>query len=104
MSRFSSYIKKLFEAGISYPKGWSQESARKWVESFQKSHNIPKSGEGFFDACVLHMTDEMGEGAKGFCASMKDEWANTTYWRGKGKEPKEAKKLAKKHPLSQSKD
>ncbi len=99
MSRFSNYIKKLFEAGFSnFPSGWDSDSVKSWVKTFQKHHDIPKSGEGFFDACVLHMTDKFGEdGAKRFCASAKDEYFGSTYWRGKEKTPEQVKKDVKKH-------
>ena len=37
------------------------------------------------------------ENPEGFCASVKDEAHDSTYWRGKGKSPQEVGKDVKKH-------
>jgi len=49
------------------------------------------------------MDKHFGEGAKGFCASVKSEAWNSTYWRGKNKTKKEIKKDVKKYPLKKKK-
>jgi hypothetical protein len=45
------------------------------------------------------MEKHFGEGAKGFCASVKSEAWNSSYWRGKEKSKEEIIKDTKKHPL-----
>ena len=40
--------------------------------------------KGFFKKCVEKMKDKM-ENPEGFCASVKDEAWDSTYWRGKKK-------------------
>lgn len=52
--------------------------------------------KGFFDKCVKKMQGKM-ENPEGFCASVKDEAHDSTYWRGKGKTPQQAGKDVKKH-------
>lgn len=52
--------------------------------------------KGFFDKCVEKMKDKM-ENPEGFCASVKDEAYDSTYWRGKDKSPQEIGKDVKKH-------
>lgn len=97
--RLLQYIK---EAGFSkFPEGWTSDSVKSWVKTFMKNHKIPASGEGFFDACVISMSDKMGEeGAKRFCSSAKDEFHGTAFWRGKGgKSKKELSTAKKEHPL-----
>lgn len=94
--RFKEYIQ---EAGFKkYPKGWDEESVKKFAKTLVKEFGI-KGGDkkGFFDACVTKMTGEM-DNPEGFCASVADEVTGTTFWRGKGKTEKEVKKLAKEHP------
>lgn len=62
--------------------GWTEKSAKKFGETI--GHDPSK--KGFFDKCYSRMTDKFGEdGAKRFCASVKDTATGTTYWRGKGK-------------------
>jgi hypothetical protein len=65
----------------------------RWVKTFSKNHDIDPDKSGFFDTCVLHMKDEMGEdGAKGYCARALDTYKGSTHWRGQGKTEKEASK------------
>jgi hypothetical protein len=74
------------EAGFKkYPKGWTQKSVVKFAKTLGKETGLGPRDTGFFNACVERMSKHFGEGAKGFCASLKDESWNTTAWRGKGK-------------------
>jgi hypothetical protein len=43
------------------------------------------------------MRKHFGDGAEGFCASVKDEAYASTYWRGKGKTKKEKEAAIKTH-------
>ena len=86
--KFRDYIN---EAPVS-TKGWTKDSVAKFGKTIGKSPDE----HGFFDACVSRMSDEMGEGAKGFCASLKDTYYGSPNWRGKGKEKKDIKKDTKK--------
>lgn len=97
--KFGKWIKKINEAGFKgMPKGWTEESLKKWMKTFKKNHGKGPKDEGFFDICVSEMSDKMGEdGAKGFCAALKDEKFGSTYWRGKDKSKKEVKKDTEKH-------
>lgn len=90
--------KYLQEAGFeSKPKGWTDKSIKKAGKSLAKTvgSSSPKS-KGFFDKCVARMTKHMGDGAKGYCASLKDETYGSTFWRGKNKTKKQATKMTKK--------
>ena len=66
-----------------FPEGWTKKSVRKFVKSLTgKSKSDP---EGMFTECYNRMKDEEGfdeEGAKKFCASLKDEIMGDPYWRG----------------------
>jgi hypothetical protein len=62
----------------------------RWIKTFSANHNVDPDKKGWFDVCVEHMEDEMGEeGARAYCARAKDTWKGSTYWRGKGKSEKE---------------
>lgn len=83
----------LNEAGFkNFPPGWTNKSVKKWYESFKEKHGE----EDFFDKCVLHMKDELGDGedaAKRFCAAVKDEYYKSTYWRSGAGKPKSEKEI-----------
>ena len=69
------------------PKGWTRKSLTKFARSL--TGKTKSSPEGFFTKCVERIKDEEGfdeEGAKKFCASLKDEYTQTTKWRGKDKD------------------
>lgn len=68
-----------------YPKGWTQKSVVKFARTLGKETGLGPRDKGFFDACVAKMSKHFGEGAKGFCAAVKDSSWDTTMWRGKGK-------------------
>jgi len=87
--KFKEY---LIEMGFKkYPNGWSRTYVRKFVETLSKSINKKPDEKGWFDACVLKMEDQMGDGAKGFCASIKDEYFGQTFWRSGNKKIKPGK-------------
>lgn len=95
------FKKYLNEAGFKdLPKGWDEESVKKWGKTFKKNHGVAPDEKGFFDKCVNAMKDEDGwdeDKAKRFCAAIKSETMGSTYWRGKGKSKKEVEKDVKKH-------
>jgi len=87
--RFKQYItEKGFDK---YPEGWNRDSVIKFAKTLTKETGKGPTDKGFFDACVLKMEKHFGDGAKGFCASVKDEAWDSTLWRGKGKTKKETK-------------
>ena len=64
------------------PPGWDKESLMKFARSL--TGKTKDDTEGFFTECVDRIKDEEGfdeEGAKKFCASLKDEYLDTTDWR-----------------------
>lgn len=70
-----------------------------WAKTFGENHGVAPTEKGFFDVCVKHMTESMGEeGAKGYCARAIDATKGSTYWRGKGKDEGEAEKDVEEHP------
>ena len=86
--------KKLAEAGFeTKPKGWTDKSVKKYGRSLVKGGGREK---GFFKKCVEKMKDKM-ENPEGFCASVKDEAWDSTYWRGKKKSEYETQKKTKAH-------
>lgn len=89
----------LDEAGFKgLPKGWTEKSLKKWMSTFKKNHGKGPKDKGFFDLCVSEMSDKFGtDGAKKFCAAVKDEAWGSTHWRGKDKSKKKVKKDTKKH-------
>ena len=96
MKLWKQYLK---EAGFeSKPKGWTEKSVKKSGKTLAKTlgFNSPKD-KGFFDKCVERMSKHMGNGAKGYCASLKSEYVDSTYWRGKNKTKKQANIDIKKH-------
>lgn len=77
--KFKQY---LTEIGFkNYPAGWNRSSVRKFVKTLSDTIGKKPDEHGWFDACVLKMEKEMGDGAKGFCASIKDEYFGQTKWR-----------------------
>ena len=89
--RFKNYLKEKvgFEK---YPEGWNRDSVIKFAKTLTKDTGKGPTDHGFFDACVLKMKKHLGDGAEGFCASVKDEAYKSTYWRGKDKTKKEMPK------------
>lgn len=76
------------------PKGWTRQSLISFAKSLTGKEGIQK---GFFEKCVKKMKGKVGN-PEAFCAAAKDELTKSTYWRGKGKSLKQAKKDVKAHP------
>lgn len=79
-------LRRLFEDDIGFenlPPGWDRESLTSFARSLtDRTQDDP---EGFFTKCYERMQDEEGfdeDSAKRFCASLKDEYLQTTQWRG----------------------
>lgn len=86
----------VHEAGFEEkPKGWTDQSIKKYSKTFSKKMKGGVKSTGFFDKCVKKMQGKM-ENPEGFCASLKDETFKSTGWRGKGKSAKEVEKDTKK--------
>ncbi len=87
---------RVVEAGFSkYPKGWTQDSVKKFANSLSKDMKGGPKSKGFFDKCVEKMKDKVGD-AEGLCASIKDEVYGSTMWRGKDKPEAEVRSDTKK--------
>lgn len=94
MDKLESYLSYIQEAGFAkYPKGWDKQSVVKFAKSLVKGGAAKKD---FFDKCVGKMKGHMKD-PEGFCASIKDVVYASTFWRGKGKTPKEAEKAIRTH-------
>jgi hypothetical protein len=64
----------------------------RWAKTFSENHGLYPDEKGFFDVCVTHMSDSLGEeNAKGYCARVKDVWSGSTHWRGKDKSKEDVK-------------
>lgn len=103
MKILKDYLMFLQETGFSSkhrPHGWTLKSVKKTGKTISKEigKKSPKE-KGFFEKCVAKMKSKV-KSPEGYCASLKDRFENSTYWRGKGKTKKEVKKDIKKHPLS----
>lgn len=75
---------KLNEIGFdNLPDGWDEDSLQSFARSL--TGKTKDDTEGFFTKCYERMKDEEGfdeDGAKRFCAALKDEYLGTTDWRG----------------------
>lgn len=90
--------KQVSEAGFeSKPKGWTDKSVQKAGKTLARhvGKKTP-SDKGFFDKCVAKIGNKM-KNPEGYCASLKDEASGSTFWRGKDKGKKEAKKDIARH-------
>jgi len=101
MKIINKYLKQLYETGLGLkdrPKGWTLKSVKKAGKTIAKNVGLesPKEKE-FFDKCVNRMRKSMGDKAEGYCASLKDRFMKSTFWRGKGKTKKEVEKDIEKH-------
>jgi desulfoferrodoxin-like iron-binding protein len=86
---------RVVEAGFSkYPKGWTQDTVKKFAKSLSQDMKGGPKSKGFFDKCVEKMKDKVGD-AEGLCASIKDEVYGSTMWRGKDKPEAEVRKDTK---------
>jgi len=88
----------IIEAGFeNKPDGWTDKSVKKAGRTLAKRVGMksPKD-KNFFDKCVSKMSKHM-DNPEGYCASLKDEAYGSTFWRGKDKTKKQAKKDVAKH-------
>lgn len=95
-----SVMGSVVEAGFTkYPKGWSQDSVKKFANTLSDEMKGGPKSKGFFDKCVEKMKGKV-ENPEGFCAGIKDEVYGgdeaSTYWRGKGKTQQKAGETVKK--------
>ena len=77
------------------PRGWKQSSLKKFSKSLTGKRATQK---GFFDKCVQRMRGKVSN-PEAFCASAKDEAHGSTFWRGKGKTERQAKRTASMHKM-----
>lgn len=89
-----NYLKVMQqEAGFKkYPKGWDQNS----VKRFAKTIGGDPKEKKWFEKCVKSMEGKISS-PEGFCASVRDEAVNSTFWRGEGKTKKEMEKDVRTH-------
>lgn len=86
---------RVVEAGFSkYPKGWTQDSVKKFANSLAQDMKGGPKSKGFFDKCVKKMSGKIDD-PEGFCAGVKDEVYGSTQWRGKDKSAAEVRKDTK---------
>ena len=97
MKNLDKHIQRITEAGFSnYPKGWNQDSVKKFGRSLSKEMEGGVKSKGFFDKCVKKMEGRVAN-PEGFCASIKDEVYGSTMWRGKDKPEAEVRKDVKQN-------
>lgn len=95
MIAMAQYSPKM-EAGFQkYPKGWDQDSVKKFGKTLSKRMKGGVKTKGFFDKCVKKMRGKV-DNPEGFCAGVKDETYGSTGWRGKDKSPGEVRADVKK--------
>jgi len=89
---------ELLEAGFeSKPKGWTDKSIKKAGKTLARHVGLKSPvDKGFFDKCVAKIGNKM-KNPEGYCAALKDEASGSTFWRGKDKSKKEAKKDIARH-------
>jgi len=94
----NEYLNYLSEAGFeTKPKGWTEKSVKKSATTLAKGMGLQSARDkGFFDKCVEKMKKHMGN-PEGYCASLKDEAYDSTYWRGKDKTKKQTIKMTRMH-------
>jgi hypothetical protein len=94
----NEYLNYLNEAGFeTKPKGWTEKSVKKSATTLAKGMGLQSARDkGFFEKCVKKMKKHMGN-PEGYCASLKDEAYDSTYWRGKDKTKKQAIKMTSMH-------
>ena len=91
----AQYTPKM-EAGFNkYPRGWSNDSVKKFGKTLSKNMKGGVKSKGFFDKCVNKMRGKV-ENPEGFCAGVKDETYGSTGWRGKDKSPAKVRADVKK--------
>lgn len=83
--------RKLHEIGWdNLPDGWDEDS----LDSFARSltDKTQDDSEGFFTACMDEVEDKFDD-PEAFCASLKDEYLDTTDWRGESVNKSNSMKL-----------
>jgi hypothetical protein len=98
MDIIEEYLAYLNEAGFEkMPKGWTKKSVKKAGVTIAKDvgEKTPKE-KGFFEKCIKKMRGDV-ENPEGYCAALKDESYGSTFWRGKGKTKKQAKRLVARY-------
>jgi len=98
MKLWEHQLIKIVEAGFeNKPKGWTDTSVKQAGHTLAKHIGMTSPNDkGFFDKCVARMKSHMTN-PEGYCASLKDESSGSTFWRGKDKTKKQAKKDVAKH-------
>ena len=95
MGTYSPQMPQM-EAGFNkYPRGWSNDSVKKFGQTLSKNMKGGVKSKGFFDKCVKKMTGKV-DNPEGFCAGVKDETYGSTGWRGKDKSPAKVRADVKK--------
>jgi len=90
-----SIMGRVVESGFAkMPKGWDQDSVKKFARTLSKDMKGGPKSKGFFDKCVEKMKGKV-ENPEGFCAGIKDEVYGSTMWRGKDKPEDEVRKDTK---------
>ena len=97
-SILDNYLNYIQEAGFeTKPKGWTEKSVKKSATTLAKGMGLKSARDkGFFEKCVKKMRKHMAN-PEGYCASLKDEAYDSTYWRGKEKTKKQATKMTRMH-------
>lgn len=86
-------VQRLSEDEIGWdnlPDGWDEDS----LDSFARSltDKTKNDSEGFFSACMDEVEDKFDD-PEAFCASLKDEYLDTTDWRGESTNKPKSMKL-----------
>jgi desulfoferrodoxin-like iron-binding protein len=103
MGTYTPQMPQLESGFKKYPKGWSGDSVKKFGRTLSKNMKGGVKSKGFFEKCVKKMRGKM-ENPEGFCASVKDENYESTYWRGKDKPAAEVRKDTKQHKMAKFKE
>jgi len=76
----ASESKEIDENWEDLPKGWTKKSLASFARSLTKK--TKGDSKGFVTACVAKMKGQV-KNPEAFCAGLKDEYLDTTKWRGK---------------------
>lgn len=94
------YLSFLQETGLGpgdRPKGWTADSVKKTALTMAKNMGLDSpADEKFVEKCSERVKKHM-KSPEGYCASLKDRYTGSTFWRGKGKTEKEGKTDIAKH-------
>jgi hypothetical protein len=84
-NKIISFLFKDAAGWKSLPRGWTEESVKKFWANLTKANKKHPFAE-----CVKKMKGKL-ENPEAFCASAKDHALGTTKWRGKGRKKKKKK-------------